>query len=96
MVQLAQKKPKTSSPQHRVPLPEPKPKPKSGTSMTPETTVESAKKRADLRSKVKSRGVSGSKGTSGYVLGGADYVTLMMGGRRRVAEEALKLPPKDS
>ncbi|KIM63365.1 hypothetical protein SCLCIDRAFT_117548 [Scleroderma citrinum Foug A] len=87
---------KTSSSQHHVPLPEHKPKPKSSAPTTTETAIESAKKRADLRSKVKSRGKSGSKGADGgYVLGQADYVTLMMGGRRRVAEEALKLP-KDS
>ena len=61
-----------------------------------ETAVELAKKRADLRSKVKNKGKSEAKGSDGgYVLGGADYVTLMMGGRRRAAEEALKLP-KDS
>lgn len=28
----------------------------------------------------------------GPVLGGADYVTLMMGGRRKAREEAIKLP----
>ena len=28
----------------------------------------------------------------GHVLGGADYVDIMMGSRRREREEALKLP----
>ncbi|KAG6377139.1 hypothetical protein JVT61DRAFT_1191 [Boletus reticuloceps] len=52
-------------------------------------SVQSAKKRADLKSKAKGR--SSSKGD---VLGGADYVTLMLGGRRKAADEALKLPPE--
>jgi hypothetical protein len=30
--------------------------------------------------------------TGGHVLGGADYVDIMMGSRRREREEALKLP----
>ncbi|KAH7885239.1 hypothetical protein F5I97DRAFT_1956354 [Phlebopus sp. FC_14] len=54
-------------------------------------SIDSAKKRADLKSKVKAK--SGSKGAEGaHVLGGADYVTLLSGGRRKAAEEALKLP----
>jgi hypothetical protein len=30
-----------------------------------------------------------------HVLGGADYVTLMMGGRRKAREEAMKLPHEE-
>ncbi|KAI6030897.1 hypothetical protein F5J12DRAFT_713316 [Pisolithus orientalis] len=64
-------------------------------SSAPATTeIQSAKKRADLRSKAKNKGKSAAKGADGgHVLAGADYVTLMMGGRRKAAEEALKLPP---
>jgi hypothetical protein len=34
-------------------------------------------------------------GSSGYVLGGADYVDIVMGSRRREREEAQKLAPRD-
>ncbi|KAF9221588.1 hypothetical protein BS17DRAFT_757567 [Gyrodon lividus] len=55
------------------------------------SSVQSAKKRSDLKSKVKAR--PGTKSVEGeHVLGGADYVTLLLGGRRKAAEEALKLP----
>jgi hypothetical protein len=37
-----------------------------------------------------STGTTGA--TGGHVLGGADYVDLMMGSRRREREEAMKLP----
>lgn len=53
----------------------------------PAPSVQSAKKRAGLKSKAKAR--PGAQGES--VLGGADYVTLLLGGRRKAAEEALKL-----
>ncbi|KAG2151336.1 hypothetical protein DEU56DRAFT_777363 [Suillus clintonianus] len=53
--------------------------------------VQAAKKRADLKSKSKPK-PSSSKATGDHVLGGADYVTLLMGGRKKAAEEALKLP----
>jgi len=33
-----------------------------------------------------------SSSSSGHVLGGADYVDILMGGRRRAREEAQKLP----
>jgi hypothetical protein len=49
-----------------------------------------AKKKAGLKGKaVKNREVEG------HVLGGADYVTLMMGGRRKAREEAMKLPREE-
>jgi hypothetical protein len=51
--------------------------------------MQAARKRADLKSKSKSKS-SSRKGE--HVLGGADYVTLLMGGRKKVAEEALKIP----
>jgi hypothetical protein len=50
--------------------------------------MQAARKRADLKSKSK----SSRKATGEHVLGGADYVTLLMGGRKKAAEEALKLP----
>lgn len=53
--------------------------------------VQAARRRADLKSKSKSK-PSSSKATGEHVLGGADYVTLLMGGRKKAAEEALKLP----
>ncbi|KAF9046553.1 hypothetical protein BJ165DRAFT_1527637 [Panaeolus papilionaceus] len=53
--------------------------------------VQAAKKRANLKAKS-----SSSKGENGELLGGADYVTLMMGGRRKAREEAKKLPKSDS
>lgn len=53
--------------------------------------VQAARRRADLKSKSKSK-PSSSKTTGEHVLGGADYVTLLMGGRKKAAEEALKLP----
>ncbi|KAI6166582.1 hypothetical protein EDD17DRAFT_1175153 [Pisolithus thermaeus] len=89
---------RTTKPQSQpAPPPEPKSKTKSSGPTTTETVVQSAKKRADLRLKAKNKGKSATKGADGgHVLGGADYVTLMMGGRRKAAEEALKLPPKDS
>lgn len=46
------------------------------------------KKRAGLKAKAARR-----KGPSeGHVLGGADYVELLMGSRKRAREEATKLP----
>lgn len=53
--------------------------------------VQATRRRADLKSKSKSK-PSSSKTTGEHVLGGADYVTLLMGGRKKAAEEALKLP----
>ena len=38
---------------------------------------------------------AGAGASSGYVLGGADYVDIVMGGRRREREEAQKLAPRD-
>ncbi|KAH8085406.1 hypothetical protein BXZ70DRAFT_1011851 [Cristinia sonorae] len=46
------------------------------------------KKKASLKAKTKLR----KPGSEGHVLGGADYVELMMGGRRKAREEAAKLP----
>lgn len=56
--------------------------------------VQAARKRADLKSKSKSK-PSSSKGPGEHVLGGADYVTLLMGGRKKAAGEALKLLATD-
>ncbi|KAK7048555.1 hypothetical protein R3P38DRAFT_2764509 [Favolaschia claudopus] len=52
--------------------------------------VQTAKKKAGLKKKAASRTSDG-----GHVLGGADYVTLMMGGRKKARAEAAKLPQND-
>jgi hypothetical protein len=36
--------------------------------------------------------MSAAGATGGHVLGGADYVDIVMGSRRREREEAMKLP----
>jgi len=67
--------------------------------------VSSAKKKAGLKAKVRAKVKAKTKPVSGepslpsssgttteYVLGGADYVELMMGSRKRAREEAAKLP----
>ncbi|KAI0081616.1 hypothetical protein K474DRAFT_1587395 [Panus rudis PR-1116 ss-1] len=46
------------------------------------------KKRAGLKAKAHRR----KDGSEGHVLGGADYVELLMGSRRKAREEAAKLP----
>jgi hypothetical protein len=50
--------------------------------------VQAAKKKAGLKDKTKSK-TAGK--VDGSVLGGADYVSLMMGGRKKAKEEAAKL-----
>ncbi|KIM43186.1 hypothetical protein M413DRAFT_69535 [Hebeloma cylindrosporum] len=70
---------------------------KSGTSTaisTPiasssQVQVESAKKRSLLR---KGKKTQASANSEKPILGDADYVSLMMGGRRKAREEARKLP----
>jgi hypothetical protein len=60
----------------------------------------SAKKKASLKAKVRAKSktkaaavLPSSSGSAGeHVLGGADYVELMMGSRKRAREEAAKLP----
>jgi len=65
----------------------------SSSSVRPQ--VQAAKKRASLKERTaKEKGPGKSK--SNGVLGGADYVTLLMGGRRRASEEAKKLPQDGS
>ncbi|TCD70744.1 hypothetical protein EIP91_001773 [Steccherinum ochraceum] len=59
---------------------------KSATSSTPGEQ----KKKATLKAKTKAP--LRKPGSEGHVLGGADYVELMMGGRRKAREEASKLP----
>lgn len=70
---------------------------KSGTSAAISTSiasssqiqVESAKKRSSLKKGKKTKVLANSERG---VLGEADYVSLMMGGRRKAREEARKLP----
>ncbi|KAK2465730.1 hypothetical protein APHAL10511_002274 [Amanita phalloides] len=72
----------------------------SGTTSTPsiatavQLKTESAKKRADLKAKAaKSKSSFTSAGQKGgHILGGADYVSLLLAGRRKAKEEAEKLP----
>ncbi|KAF8706666.1 hypothetical protein RHS03_04512, partial [Rhizoctonia solani] len=52
--------------------------------------LQATKTKADKVKKLKSK--SSNRDREGHVLGGADYVTLMMGGRAKAREEALKLP----
>lgn len=52
-----------------------------------------AKRRAGLKDKAGGKGSGAAKGLGqGHVLGGADYVDLMMGSRKRARQEAAKLP----
>ena len=60
----------------------------TGIASTAKTQVDAAKKRATLKDKTRKQLPSTADG----VLGGADYVALMMGGRRKAREEAQKLP----
>ncbi|KAI0284031.1 hypothetical protein BGY98DRAFT_950076, partial [Russula aff. rugulosa BPL654] len=50
------------------------------------------KLKGNKRAKLRSAGSSTGGHGHGPVLGGADYVDIMMGSRRRAREEALKLP----
>ena len=52
------------------------------------TPAPSAKRRSGLKAKAAATKRSGE----GHVLGGADYVSLMMGSRKQAREEAKKLP----
>jgi hypothetical protein len=55
----------------------------------PNSQVQAAKKKVNLKDKTKGKS-AGTEG-NGKVLGGADYVSLMMGGRRKAKQEAGKL-----
>ncbi|KZV67090.1 hypothetical protein PENSPDRAFT_755194 [Peniophora sp. CONT] len=56
----------------------------------PESAVELARKQAGL--KAKAAAYKRKPGSEGPVLGGADYVGAMFGGRRRARVEAEKMP----
>lgn len=62
---------------------------KPSATSTAAAAAASAKKRS-----LKAKAVSTKRapGQEGHVLGGADYVNLMMGSRKRAKEEAMKLP----
>jgi len=63
----------------------------SASSSSTRPQVQAAKKRVGLKEKTaKEKGPKNNR-----VLGGADYVTLLMGGRRKADEEAKKLPQND-
>lgn len=50
-----------------------------------------AKRRSDLKAKAAVAATTKRTG-EGHVLGGADFVSLMMGSRKQAREEAKKLP----
>lgn len=50
--------------------------------------MQAAQKKAGLKNKTKGKSISDSEGG---LLGGADYVSMMMGGRRKAKSEAEKL-----
>ncbi|KAJ3764383.1 hypothetical protein EV360DRAFT_77486 [Lentinula raphanica] len=66
-----------------------------------EQQLQASKKKATLKEKSKQASSAkinneGSIRQGGHVLGGADYVSLLMGGRRKAREEGAKLPRGDS
>ncbi|KAM5538597.1 hypothetical protein V8D89_007626 [Ganoderma adspersum] len=68
-----------------------KSKPKA-TAAAAAPTPKEQKKRAGLKDKAKGSTRRREGDRDGPVLGGADYVELMLGGRRKAAAEAAKLP----
>ncbi|PCH43936.1 hypothetical protein WOLCODRAFT_75229 [Wolfiporia cocos MD-104 SS10] len=56
------------------------------------SAVQEQKRRTGLKAKATKRK---KDGVEGPVLDGADYVDLMLGGRRKALEEAAKLPKED-
>ncbi|KAF7422685.1 hypothetical protein PC9H_010841 [Pleurotus ostreatus] len=57
--------------------------------------LQTSKKKATLKDRKVNKAKSGNGGGASGVLGGADYVTLLMGGRRKAMEEAQKLPQSE-
>lgn len=57
--------------------------------------MQASKKHSALKEKV-SKGKGSSTSKEGGVLGGADYLALLTGSRKKIAEEAKKLPKDDS
>ncbi|RPD77368.1 hypothetical protein L226DRAFT_458488, partial [Lentinus tigrinus ALCF2SS1-7] len=76
---------KTTSSAGSSTAPQQAPKPKA---VPTAPVIKEQKKRAGLKAKASKHKREGD----GPVLGGADYVELMFGSRRRAAEEAAKLP----
>ncbi|CCM03333.1 uncharacterized protein FIBRA_05462 [Fibroporia radiculosa] len=68
------------------------PRPATKPSDVSTSAAQEQKKRAGLKAKVGKRRKDDAEGP---VLGGADYVDLMLGGRRKAMEEATKLPRDD-
>ncbi|RDX50198.1 hypothetical protein OH76DRAFT_462223 [Lentinus brumalis] len=79
------KRPKTTSSAGSSSVPQPAPKAKAPPAAP---AIREQKKRAGLKAKTSKHKREGD----GPVLGGADYVELMFGSRRRAAAEAAKLP----
>jgi len=82
----------TSTTLTTTPVPTPKP---AAAAVTVVASASAKKAKLNSRSRnIRKRAKLGSSSSTGgrRVLGGADYVDLMMGSRRRAREEALKLP----
>jgi hypothetical protein len=98
----APQKKQTSS--NSAPLTTPTPKPAQQPQAAAAAASAAAKKaklkgRLGKRGKLAARSGSSSSTAAGgghRVLGGADYVDIMMGSRRREREEAQKLPPRET
>jgi hypothetical protein len=70
---------------------QPQAKAKARTNSKATAKVTTAKKRTTLKERVSSK-----KPADHNLLGGADYVSLLLGGRRKAGLEAAKLAPPDS
>jgi hypothetical protein len=67
--------------------------PSSSNGNTSSDRAQAAKKKIATKLKAKSKAATSNQSNDGeHVLGGADYVSVMMGGRRRAKEEAKKMP----
>ncbi len=65
---------------------------KAAPAQSADVHLQTSKKKATLKEKVGRAKSRNGGGTPGKVLGDADYVTLLMGSRRKAMEEAQKLP----
>ncbi|KAL0575297.1 hypothetical protein V5O48_006674 [Marasmius crinis-equi] len=65
--------------------------PKMSSSQGQAPQVQHAKKKANLKEKSKATSQQSNRSEGEHVLGDVDYVSLMMGGRRKAKEEAAKL-----
>ncbi|KDQ20959.1 hypothetical protein BOTBODRAFT_62016 [Botryobasidium botryosum FD-172 SS1] len=78
-------KPSTSATAHPTPLTSQPAKHK------PAPPSAAAKRRTDLKQKASSKGGQSKRAPGEHVLGDVDYVSLLMGGRRKAKEEEIKM-----